>query len=91
MQETHDVPLPAQCPTCGEAISETHVAAQYQEDLPPVQPVIRRFDITRRGGMPMTTIDREPRRDIVPNGDVRAAIALRFTAPAEPQTRLFWD
>jgi transposase len=24
---------------------ETHVAAQYQEDLPPVQPVVRRFDI----------------------------------------------
>jgi transposase len=45
VQETHDVPLPAQCPTCGEAVSETHVAAQYQEDLPPVQPVIRRFDI----------------------------------------------
>jgi hypothetical protein len=32
VQETHDVPLPAQCPTCGEAIAETHVAAQYQED-----------------------------------------------------------
>lgn len=45
VQETHDVPLPAQCPTCGEAVSETHVAAQYQEDLPPVQPTVRRFDV----------------------------------------------
>lgn len=45
VQETHDVPLPPQCPTCGEAIAETHVAAQYQEDLPPVQPIVRRFDI----------------------------------------------
>jgi transposase len=45
VHETHDVPLPAACPTCGEAITETQVAAQYQEDLPPVQPVVRRFDI----------------------------------------------
>ena len=42
---THDVPVPAQCPTCGEAVRETQVAVQYQEDLPPVQPVVRRFDI----------------------------------------------
>ena len=39
---------------------------------------------------PMTTIDREPRRDIVPNGEVRAAITSEFASPAEPQTRLFW-
>lgn len=45
VHETHDVPLPAQCPTCGEAVHETQIAAQYQEDLPPVQPVVRRFDI----------------------------------------------
>jgi transposase len=45
VHETHDVPLPASCPTCGEAVTETEVAAQYQEDLPPVQPVVRRFDI----------------------------------------------
>lgn len=43
--ETHDVPLPAACPTCGEAVNETHVAAQFQEDLPPVEPVVRRFDV----------------------------------------------
>jgi transposase len=45
VHETHDVPLPAACPTCGDAITETQVAAQYQEDLPPVQPVVRRFEI----------------------------------------------
>jgi transposase len=45
VHETHDVPVPVQCPTCGERIQETQVAAQYQEDLPPVQPVVRRFDI----------------------------------------------
>jgi len=28
---------------------------------------------------------------LVPKGEVRAAIALRFTSCAEPQTRLFWD
>lgn len=38
----------------------------------------------------MTTIKRGPRRDIVPNGEVCAAIAWPFTPSAEPQTRLFW-
>jgi len=45
VQETHDAPVPAQCPGCGERIRETQVAAPYQEDLPPVQPVVRRFDV----------------------------------------------
>ena len=45
VHEPHDVPLPATCPTCGDRVQETHVAAQYQEDLPPVQPVVRRFDV----------------------------------------------
>lgn len=31
-----------------------------------------------------------PQPDIEPTGEVRAAISLRFTSPAEPQTRLFW-
>jgi hypothetical protein len=39
----------------------------------------------------MTTIERGPRREIVPNGDLRPAIAWRSPSPAEPQTRLFWD
>jgi len=45
VHETYDAPVPATCPTCGDRVSETHVAAQYQEDLPPVQPVVRRFDV----------------------------------------------
>jgi transposase len=45
VHETYDVRLPEACPTCGEGVRETQVAAQYQEDLPPVQPVVRRFDI----------------------------------------------
>jgi len=38
-----------------------------------------------------TTIEPEPQADIVPTGEVRAAISSRFTSSAEPQTRLFWD
>ena len=45
VHETHDVPVPMTCPSCGDPVRETHVAAQYQEDLPPVQPVVRRFDV----------------------------------------------
>ena len=45
VHETHDVPLPPTCPACGDLVHETHVAAQYQEDLPPVRPVVRRFDV----------------------------------------------
>ena len=32
-----------------------------------------------------------PQPDIEPTGEVRAAIAPRFTSSAEPQTRLLWD
>ncbi len=45
VHETIAVPVPAKCPACGDHVYETHVAAQYQEDLPPVQPVVRRFDV----------------------------------------------
>jgi len=45
VHERHEVPLPPTCADCGGAVRETHVAAQYQEDLPPVAPVVRRFDI----------------------------------------------
>ena len=37
-----------------------------------------------------TTIEQEPQPDIVPTGEVRAAISPRFTSSTEPQTRLFW-
>lgn len=45
VHETHDVPIPTTCPACGGTVHETHVAAQYQEDLPPVTPIVRRFDV----------------------------------------------
>jgi transposase len=45
VHEQHDVPVPTTCPTCGDRVRETHVAAQYQEDLPPVHPVVRRFAV----------------------------------------------
>lgn len=45
VHESHDVPVPTTCPDCGGRVCETHVAAQYQEDLPPVVPLVRRFDI----------------------------------------------
>lgn len=45
VHETHDVPVPNTCPDCGGRVREMHVAAQYQEDLPPVVPIVRRFDV----------------------------------------------
>lgn len=40
-----DVPLPDECPNCGGRVIETRVATQVQEDLPVVQPHVRRFDV----------------------------------------------
>ena len=45
VDEPYDVPLPRTCPGCGGAVDDTHVTAQYQEDLPPVRPLVRRFDV----------------------------------------------
>ena len=45
VDETHAAPVPGACPDCGGAVTVTRVASQYQEDLPPVQPMVRRFDI----------------------------------------------
>jgi hypothetical protein len=38
----------------------------------------------------MPTIERGPPLDIVLNGEVCAAISMRFSSSAEPPTRLFW-
>ena len=45
--ETYDVPLPERCtdPCCGGPVDEDGVADQYQEDIPPVRPVVRRFQV----------------------------------------------
>ena len=39
------VGLPAACPHCAGAVAMTRVAAQYQEELPDVRPLVRRFDV----------------------------------------------
>lgn len=67
IDEVHEVPSPACCPYCGGDVVETHTASQYQEDIPPVKPLIRRFDVhigrcvrcTRpvRGRHPLQTSD----------------------------------
>ena len=45
VDETHAAPVSATCPDCGGAVEVTRVASQYQEDLPVVRPVVRRFDV----------------------------------------------
>ena len=37
--------VPVTCPDCGGAVEVSRVATQYQEDLPVVRPIVRRFDI----------------------------------------------
>ena len=45
VDETHAAPVPVACPDCGGAVEVARVASQYQEELPVVRPVVRRFDI----------------------------------------------
>jgi transposase len=45
LDATYDAPLPAACPACGGEVHDTHVVAQYQEDLPVVRPVVRAFRV----------------------------------------------
>jgi transposase len=45
VDETYTAPLPPACPDCGGAIAGTRVATQYQEDLPIVRPLVRRFGV----------------------------------------------
>ena len=45
VDETHAAPVPAACPDCGGAVEVTRVASQYQEEIPEVRPLVRRFDI----------------------------------------------
>lgn len=42
--EVLDAPLPDACPDCGGGVKPTHVAQQYQIELPS-QPIVRQFDI----------------------------------------------
>ena len=45
VDETHDARLPAACPDCGGAVAPSHVATQYQEDVPVVRPIVRAFHV----------------------------------------------
>lgn len=38
------VPAPKRCPSCGGSVRETHVAHQYQTEIPRT-PILRRFDL----------------------------------------------
>lgn len=45
VDERYQATLPPQCPRCGGAVQRRRVARQFQEDLPPVRPVVRQFDV----------------------------------------------
>ena len=45
IDEPYDAPLSQTCPTCAGAVIATGVATQYQEDLPPVRPIVRAFHV----------------------------------------------
>ena len=45
VDETFAAPVPASCPDCGGAVTVAGIEPQYQEDLPAVRPVVRRFDV----------------------------------------------
>jgi transposase len=44
IDETHEAPLPAVCPDCGGPLDETHIAQQFQVEIPR-KPIHRRFNI----------------------------------------------
>ena len=43
VDETHRAALPPSCPDCGGPVRRTRVATQYQEEIPAVRPIVRRF------------------------------------------------
>jgi transposase len=45
VDETHAAPVPAACPDCGGAVASSHVASQYQEELPTIEPIVRHFEV----------------------------------------------
>src|SRR5262245_41185170 len=44
IDEVHEAPLPAVCPGCGGPLDETHVAQQFQVEIPR-QPIPRQFNV----------------------------------------------
>ncbi len=45
VDEIYAAPTPKTCPDCGGAVALDRVAEQYQEDVPDVRPLVRRFDV----------------------------------------------
>ena len=45
VDQTLKAPVPPTCPDCGGSVEVTHVASQYQEEIPEVRPVVRRFEV----------------------------------------------
>ena len=45
VDQTLEAPVPTTCPDCGGSVEVTHVASQYQEEIPEVRPIVRRFEI----------------------------------------------
>jgi transposase len=44
IDEIHEAPLPEVCPRCGSPVDETHIAQQYQVEIPR-KPIHRQFNI----------------------------------------------
>src|SRR5438874_9867573 len=44
VDEVHEAPLPDRCPDCGSPLDETHIAQQYQVEIPR-KPIHRQFNI----------------------------------------------
>jgi transposase len=44
IDEVHEAPLPHVCPDCGGLLDETHIAQQYQVEIPR-QPIHRQFNV----------------------------------------------
>ena len=45
ISRTIDVPAPTHCPCCSEKLINKRVVVQYQTDLPPIVPIITRFNV----------------------------------------------
>jgi transposase len=85
VDEAHDAPLPGACPDCGGPVEETHLATQFQTDIPR-RPVVRRFDIhcgrccscgrSCRGRHPLQTSDATGAAASQVGPDAQAAVVL---------------
>ncbi len=42
VDQTLEAPVPTACPDCGGSVEVTHMASQYQEEIPEVRPIVRR-------------------------------------------------